>query len=139
MFQAPFSFNGRIRRSEFGFSVIIYAVFYILLTGIVSSKSEGMDVLGIIFIPMFWFIWAQAAKRCHDLGKNGFWQLVPLYGFFLIFKDGDFGINKYGENPKGLTLADYRTVYQSPFPVITKENCTESGSGKQPFDLTKNL
>jgi len=78
MFQSPFSFDGRIRRTEFGISLIIYLICYAILMGILSSKSDGIGILGIAFIPMVWFLWAQGAKRCHDLGKSGFytWGLL---------------------------------------------------------------
>jgi uncharacterized membrane protein YhaH (DUF805 family) len=56
----------------------------------------------LLFIPMLWFVWAQGAKRCHDLGRSGWWQLIPFYGLFLLFQDGDAGSNEYGENPKGI-------------------------------------
>jgi uncharacterized membrane protein YhaH (DUF805 family) len=44
----------------------------------------------------------QGTKRCHDIGKNGWYQLIPLYGFYLIFAEGHFGENQYGPNPKGI-------------------------------------
>ena len=39
-------------------------------------------------------------KRCHDLGNSGWFQLIPLYGFWMIFQDGIKGNNEYGINPK---------------------------------------
>jgi len=101
MFQSPFSFDGRIRRSEFGFSLIIYTVLYTVIMGM-SQGPGGIGVVGIAFIPMIWFLWAQGAKRCHDLGRSGFWQLVPFYCLWMLFKDGDFNENEYGYNPKVL-------------------------------------
>jgi len=50
---------------------------------------------------LLWFLWAQGAKRCHDLGKNGWWQIIPFYVLLLVFQDGQPGLNKYGFNPKG--------------------------------------
>jgi len=46
---------------------------------------------------------AQAAKRCHDRNNSGWWKLIPFYGFWMLFADGDIGDNDYGENPKGLS------------------------------------
>lgn len=135
MFQSPFSFNGRIRRAEFGLSLIIYVVFYVFLIGIMSSGSKQLGGLGLIFIPVVWFIWAQAAKRCHDLGKSGFWQLIPFYIFWLIFQDGEIYENEYGENPKGLTVVDYSAPAQSP--LINEEQNTEPASSNSHIEIKK--
>ena len=46
----------------------------------------------------FWVWFAQGAKRCHDLGKSGWWQLIPFYIFWMLFMKGDYFKNQYG-NP----------------------------------------
>ncbi len=35
----------------------------------------------------------------HDVGKSGWWVLVPFANFFLLFKKGDEEQNIYGEPP----------------------------------------
>lgn len=109
MFRNPFSFTGRIRRTEFGISFIIYFVFYLLVSGLFASASRNESggsglvvVVLILLIPMVWFVWAQSAKRCHDLGNSGWYQLIPFYFFWLLFQDGQPGMNEYGDNPKGV-------------------------------------
>lgn len=97
MFQNPFSFDGRIRRTEFGVSFIIYMVCYFIVLAIASKQPLAF----LILIPVLWFLWAQGAKRCHDLGKNGWWQIIPFYVFWLLFVDGNPGENQYGDDPKG--------------------------------------
>jgi len=98
MFRIPFSFEGRIRRLEFGFSFIIWYFYHITILAI----GQTSPVLYILAIPGIWFVWAQGAKRCHDLGNNGWWQIIPFYGLALFFMDGDIGHNEYGSNPKGI-------------------------------------
>lgn len=100
MFSNPFSFNGRIRRTEFGLSLIFYMVLYFFLSFLIIDSYGSLDILGLLLIPMVWFLWAQGAKRCHDLGNSGWWQLIPFYVFWLIFQDGQPGVNEYGNNPK---------------------------------------
>ena len=63
------------------------------------SDSEYFTI-GIISIPMLWFTYAQGAKRCHDRGHSGWYQLIPFYVFVLLFGKGEDGENEYGDNPK---------------------------------------
>jgi uncharacterized membrane protein YhaH (DUF805 family) len=99
MFSNPFSFDGRIRRTEYGISFIIFVFVAVFVNELV--KSGEFPIVGLAYIPMYWFLWAQGAKRCHDLGNNGWWQIIPFYVFWLIFASADSGINQYGRNPKG--------------------------------------
>ncbi len=126
MFKKIFSFNGRIRRLEYGLSMIIYVIAFMLSTipiGAISGASSdaysssdyngGATLISLIlWIPIFWFIWAQGAKRCHDLGRSGWWQIIPFYCLWLIFEDGYPGLNKYVNNPKGIESID-PDIYRS--------------------------
>jgi uncharacterized membrane protein YhaH (DUF805 family) len=100
MFENAFSFDGRIRRTEYGISLIIYAVIAVIINLIAEANRDASFVL-IAYIPALWFLLAQASKRCHDVGNSGWWQLIPLYGFWLLFQEGELGQNQYGNNPKG--------------------------------------
>jgi len=104
MFKNPFSFDGRIRRLEYGLTFIIYLVFYVILLAVTSASEGGAGaiIILVLIIPMVWFLWAQGAKRCHDLDKSGWWQIIPFYPLVLIFQDGQAGSNQYGRNPKGV-------------------------------------
>ena len=100
MFQAPFSFKGRIRRLEFGITFIFITIFQSIIR--IGYYEEWMLFLTI---PVMWFQWAQGAKRCHDRNCSGWWQLVPFYALWMLFGDGEYGDNKYGKNPKGINPA----------------------------------
>ncbi|MBZ0201605.1 MAG: protein kinase [Ignavibacteria bacterium] len=103
MFRQPFSFSGRIRRTEYGLSIIMFYIASILISLIANDSSSGSAIIALIlYVPIYWFLWAQGAKRCHDLGNNGFYQIIPFYVLWLIFTEGGYGENKYGQNPKGL-------------------------------------
>ncbi|MEJ5964327.1 DUF805 domain-containing protein [Pedobacter immunditicola] len=105
MFQNPFSFSGRIRRLEYGLSYLIYMVAALMATGLTMTfddpQGQTANLLIVLFyIPMIWFLLAQGTKRCHDRGNSGWWQIIPFYGFWMIFAEGEIGVNEYGENPK---------------------------------------
>lgn len=98
MFQNPFSFEGRIRRTEFGITFILYCIASVLLNVFVESAPF---IVFVVAIPLIWFCLAQGAKRCHDLGNSGWYQLIPFYVLWLIFANSVPGTNEYGPNPKG--------------------------------------
>lgn len=104
MFKAPFSFKGRIRRAEFGISMIICIIVGVVLIEINKLfYSDASTVIIFIFnISVVWFAWAQGAKRCHDRGNSGWFQIIPFYGLWMLFGDSEHGINEYGPNPKGM-------------------------------------
>jgi uncharacterized membrane protein YhaH (DUF805 family) len=102
MIKTPFSYDGRIRRTEFCLSVLIYD----FLVVIVSLAMEGGTMPALVafaaIVPSMWFLTAQAAKRCHDRGNSGWYQLLPGYFLILMFGKGDSGINEFGQDPKAL-------------------------------------
>ncbi len=100
MFAAPFSFDGRIRRKEYGISVI---AFYFLYVGIAATLLQGrssLGFMGILYIPLIWFMLAQGAKRCHDRNNSGWYQIIPFYGLWMLFAEGDSQTNNFGNSPK---------------------------------------
>lgn len=107
MFSNVFSSEGRIRRTEFGLSLIIFYVSTFLLGYIIGllGLSDGETFgLGWIYLPVipFWiFFLFQGAKRCHDRGNSGWFQLIPFYGLWMLFAEGERGPNEYGPDPKG--------------------------------------
>ena len=102
MFKNPFSFEGRIRRTEYGLSLIIATVGRVIISTVIAGASrDGYFFLNLIFqAPLLWFIWAQGAKRCHDVNMSGWYQVIPVFPLYMIFASGDEENNKYGENPK---------------------------------------
>lgn len=78
------------------------------------ASNRDAAIIGVAYIPLIWFFWAQGAKRCHDLGNNGWWQLIPFYAFWLLFQDGDVNPNEYGTNPKGIQIVGGQIVLPTP-------------------------
>jgi uncharacterized membrane protein YhaH (DUF805 family) len=103
MFKRPFSFKGRIRRLEYCLSYLIFMVWYVIFTAIteVNDINPFAAFIAIIsIVPAYWFLWAQGAKRCHDRGNSGWYQIIPFYVLIMFFGKGEVLINDYGTNPK---------------------------------------
>lgn len=99
-------FNGRARRKEYWmFTLINFFVLLILsiLDGATGSFDEesGYGLFSSLYqlaviIPSI----AVGVRRMHDVGKSGWYIIVPIYNFILTVTEGDFGENEYGNDPK---------------------------------------
>lgn len=98
MFKKPFSFKGRIRRTEYVFTLIINAFISSIIMAIAGGTREG-GVL-ILYAPFCWFGLAQAVKRSHDLDNTGWYILIPFYGFWLLFAEGTRGKQQIRRRPQ---------------------------------------
>lgn len=75
-----------------------------VLDKMVENDDDNIMLLILIYlvyIPLIWFLIAQGAKRSHDRGNSGWYQIIPFYGLWLLFADSESGKNEYGLNPKG--------------------------------------
>lgn len=103
MFKRPFSFHGRIRRLEYGLSILLFYLYAIVagfVLGLITNGNFSEGAIYVCLIPGYWFLWAQGAKRCQDRNNTGWYQIIPFYAFWMLFADGDEGENDYGDNPK---------------------------------------
>ena len=94
------TFKGRARRSEFWV--------WWLFTFIVGLILGWIPVIGwIISIALIIPNLAVGARRLHDTGRSGWWQLLqllPIVGIIVLIvfwvQDSNAGENQYGANPK---------------------------------------
>lgn len=98
----PFSFKGRIGRVQLILSYVVGFVAWFasfLLFDIEHSDGNGGVILLFLActVAFFWFLYAQCAKRCHDLGKSGAWMFVPFWNVLLFFAEGEKQDNQYGQ------------------------------------------
>lgn len=108
MFKNPFSFEGRIRRLEYGLSYLVSLTLFFTVGLISASVTDSADSENIwinisailLCLVIVWFLIAQGAKRSHDKGDSGWYQLIPFYRTWLLFAAGDMGDNAYGIDPK---------------------------------------
>jgi uncharacterized membrane protein YhaH (DUF805 family) len=125
------SFSGRSRRKEFWLFWLFLVAMLIVLPlvdtalGLGGSTQSYSDVGGggasvgfnsqggvltmIFLLAMLVPMIAVAARRLHDIGKSGWWQLIgiiPLLGglylLYLYVQPGVRGPNEYGPDPKGV-------------------------------------
>lgn len=84
--------------------VIINAVIQQVLSGVgIAIMGESGALLGSVFalvtiVPYL----AVFVRRMHDVGKSGWFMLIPIYNLILAVSDSEHGENQYGRNPKGL-------------------------------------
>lgn len=94
-------FDGRARRKEYWMfilinTVITYALMYI---GIKMGFAMLSTIYSLaVIIPSF----AVAVRRMHDVGKSGWYILIPIYNLILAVTDSVPGPNEYGPNPKDI-------------------------------------
>lgn len=104
MFKSPFSFEGRIRRKEYVFTFLILYILSFVLGYVIGDEVEPEGGFLILFLLVFaatmWMQLAQTAKRCHDVNRSGWYQLIPFYTIYLLFAEGDKFRNSYGPSPK---------------------------------------
>ena len=95
-----FSTEGRIRRSTYWARMIVVNAIYILARVMAIEDPSAAFVCLIVMLIALIFSFIQSVKRMHDVGKRGWYAIIPIYGLILSFTDGTSGDNEYGENPK---------------------------------------
>lgn len=99
------NFKGRARRKEYWMFVLFNIIVAILLTILESSMSGSTEPGGgyitmayqiLVVIPSL----AVAVRRMHDVGKSGWFILIPIYNLILALTEGEKGSNQYGPDPK---------------------------------------
>jgi uncharacterized membrane protein YhaH (DUF805 family) len=80
--------------------------------GTYSQKTEIGLFSGIYSLLMLLPFLAVAARRLHDTGKSGWWQLIALIPYLgalvliaFLIRDSVPGSNAYGPNPKAVERA----------------------------------
>ena len=91
------TFSGRATRSEFWFFYLFYMFIYIV-GAIVGAVVGSQFVMYLFILPLFSPCLAAAVRRMHDVGRSGWFYLVPIYNIILLCSASSPGSNKYGEN-----------------------------------------
>jgi uncharacterized membrane protein YhaH (DUF805 family) len=99
-------FSGRVRRTEFWMFVlfnIIAGVILGIIDALISTQVLSYLYELAVLVPTL----AVGARRLHDTGRSGWWQLIaliPIVGTIILIVfwalEGTPGDNQYGSNPK---------------------------------------
>ncbi|MCL9803949.1 DUF805 domain-containing protein [Flavobacterium amniphilum] len=112
VFENYANFNGRARRSEYWYFVLVFMILVVavnILAGVVAAS--GSTVLTLIFSGIALVVYlgllvpsiSVAVRRMHDVGKSGWYCLIPIYSLILALTEGEKGANAYGPDPKNNT------------------------------------
>lgn len=99
-------FSGRATRPEFWWFALLYFIVGVVLAALddegVMAALAGLGLL-VLFIPYL----SVTARRLHDLGRSGWYQLlalIPLVGPVILIiwlsQQGKPGENAYGPDPR---------------------------------------
>lgn len=93
-------FEGRARRSEYWYFVLFNFIVSMILAMIdvfVLNMSVLQNIYALaVLLPTI----GVTIRRMHDVGKSGWYMLIPIYNLILAVTEGDQGPNEYGPDPK---------------------------------------
>lgn len=98
-------FSGRATRTEYWMYALFYIIFYIvasLIDGLLNTYFITSILSLALAIPSI----SVTARRLHDTGRTGWWQLIsliPLIGIIVLIVflvQDSHEDNEYGPNPK---------------------------------------
>lgn len=96
-----FNFNGRARRSEYWYFVLMHFIILFVLGFIdISQGYENFGISSIYRIAALVPYFSVAVRRMHDTGKSGWYIIAPFYNIILAATEGYYGPNEYGDDPK---------------------------------------
>ena len=92
------TFSGRARRSEYWYFTLFNFIIAIVV-GFVNVLTK-MPISTIYYLAVLIPTIAVGVRRMHDVGKSGWFILIPIYNLILACTDGINGDNEYGADPK---------------------------------------
>lgn len=109
------SIQGRIDRTTYWVYSIIYVIVFAILIYFIALLPKETTYSGfyyseqpsdfayyallIVRLVAVYLIFALQSKRAHDCGHPCLMTLIPFFGIFLLFKEGEPRTNQYGPQP----------------------------------------
>jgi uncharacterized membrane protein YhaH (DUF805 family) len=99
-------FQGRARRAEYWWYILVYIVIDIVLT-IVQSMLHTTFITALFGLALLLPSLGVSFRRMHDIDKSAWWLLIgliPLVGAIILIywfaQPGTSGPNQFGPDPK---------------------------------------
>ena len=96
-------FDNRVSRRDFWHYIAFYMIAYIGMVILASIVPFLFLFISLFILAIILPTIGMEVRRMHDIGKSGWWILVPLYNLYLFCQPGVKGSNQYGDNPLGGT------------------------------------
>ena len=106
------TFSGRARRKELWYFILFSFILQFVVSAVLGFfersflLGEGQEpflpgVVAFLFnLGLFLPTWAVICRRMHDVGKSGWFGLIPIYNLILACQDGNKAENRFGPDPK---------------------------------------
>ncbi len=115
-----FNFSGRAGRLTYWIASVI-GIFALGLPmfvleefartlGLMPNENIVAACVIMLYLVYCWVVLSIGAKRCHDLGHSGWFQMIPFYGFVMLFSSGDCNDNEYGTEDNGISKKSLKVL-----------------------------
>lgn len=105
------NFEGRARRSEYWYFHLFNTIIVFGLSFLMVLVSEDLAIFYYLYVLLAILPgWAVGVRRMHDVGKSGWYLIIPIYSLILCLTEGDRGANLYGRDPKQVDLEEMEGV-----------------------------
>lgn len=110
------SIQGRIDRTTYWVYSVLYVIVFAILTYLIALLPKETTYSGyyyseqpsdfayyallIVRLVAVYLIFTIQSKRAHDCGHPCLMTLIPFFGIYLLFKEGEPRTNQYGPQPK---------------------------------------
>ena len=94
-------FSSRSRRKEYWMFSLFNVIVAFFIGFMIGLAQLPINIINIYYLATLIPAIAVGVRRMHDVGKSGWWLLMPIYNFVLLVQEGDKADNAYGPDPKG--------------------------------------
>lgn len=98
--------EGRISRSEFWWTCLFLFFVQVFLAKIGALQENGLGIIRRSWWVVFAAYIVFGVRRLHDVGKSGWFLLVPIYNIVLLCFPSENVTNKFGPVPNSLDTKD---------------------------------